>query len=90
MCRHRRHRRLNDIVRSLNNLHRKVNQIMATQEQLDALVTRIDTAVAGIRADIEVIKGQHPDIDLSGLEARVAGLEGLDAENPEAPVEPGE
>jgi hypothetical protein len=59
---------------------------MATQEQVDALATRIDTAVAGIRSDIERIRTEHPEVDLSGLEERVAGLEGLDAENP-APVE---
>jgi ABC-type transporter Mla subunit MlaD len=84
MCRWRR-RRTRTLI---NQLHRKVDAIMATQAQLDALVSRIDTAVAGIRADIDEIKAAHPEIDLSGLEARVAGLEGLDAENPAPPAEP--
>jgi len=72
----------------LQSLNRKADRIMATQADLDALVSRIDSAVAGIRTDIEQIKAAHPDIDLSGLEQRVASLEGLDAENPQAPVEP--
>ncbi|MGC5012501.1 hypothetical protein ACLQ2R_17195 [Streptosporangium sp. DT93] len=68
---------------------------MGKQDDLNAIVGRIDTAVAGIRSDIEAIKAEHPEVDLSALEARVAGLEGLDAEypvaapqDPEAPVEP--
>ncbi|KAB2347339.1 hypothetical protein [Actinomadura rudentiformis] len=67
---------------------------MATQEQVDAIAARIESAVSGLRADIEALKAAHPELDLSGLEGRVADLEGLDAENP-APVpepapEPGE
>ncbi|MFF3443662.1 hypothetical protein [Streptosporangium sp. NPDC002721] len=58
---------------------------MAKQDDLNNLVGRIDTAVAGIRSDIEAIKAEHPEVDLSALEARVAGLEGLDAEYPAAP-----
>lgn len=73
-----------DTLRALEKIDRKVSTLMATQEQLNALVERIDTAVAGIRQDIEDIKANHPEIDLSSLEERVAGLEGLDAENPEA------
>jgi chromosome segregation ATPase len=56
-----------------------------TQAQLDALTTRIDQATADIRADIQAIKDAHPDVDVSRLEATVASLEGLDAENPDAP-----
>ena len=73
----------------LKEISRKVGHVMATQEQLNALVARIDGSVAGIRLDIEQIKAAHPEIDLSALEERVAGLEGLDAENPEAVPEPG-
>lgn len=84
MCRWRR-RRTRTLIK---DLHRKVDAIMATQAQLDALVSRIDTAVAGIRQDIADIKAANPGIDLSALEDRVAGLEGLDAENPAPPAEP--
>ncbi|MEV0830914.1 MULTISPECIES: hypothetical protein [Streptosporangiaceae] len=58
---------------------------MAKQDEINNLVTRIDVAVSGIRSDIEAIKAEHPEVDLSALEARVAGLEGLDAEYPAAP-----
>jgi hypothetical protein len=71
-------------------LRRMEVMTMATQAALDALVARIDTAVAGIRADIEALKAREPELDLSSLEARVAGLEGLDAEYPEAPETPDE
>lgn len=56
--------------------------IMATQEQIDALAERIGTATADIRADIAQIKADHPEVDTSALESRVAGLEGLAGENP--------
>lgn len=56
-----------------------------TQQQVDAIVARIDQATSDIRADIQAIKDAHPDVDVSNLEASVAALEGLDAENPETP-----
>jgi hypothetical protein len=62
--------------------------VMATQEQVDAIVARIDSSTTAIRQDIADIKAAHPEIDLGPLEASVAGLESLDAENPTAPVEP--
>lgn len=86
MCRHRRY----GIYRLLIDLHRKADHIMATQQDIDAFVSRIDTAISGIRADIEQIKAAHPELDLSGLESRVADLEGLDAENPAADPTPAE
>lgn len=66
-------------------LHRKVDQIMGKQDDLNALVARIDVAVGGIRQDIADLKAAHPEVDFTALEERVAGLEGLDAENPSAP-----
>jgi hypothetical protein len=62
--------------------------VMATQEQVDAIVARIDASTTAIRQDIADIKAAHPEIDLGPLEASVAGLESLDAENPTAPEEP--
>lgn len=79
-------RRTQSIKRSLREINWKVNKIMATQQEtLDAIVARIDAATAGIRADIADLKAANPEIDFTALEERVAGLEGLDAENPEAP-----
>lgn len=71
----------------LNSLTAKVDQIMAKQADIDAIATRIETAVANIRADIQAIKDAHPALDLSKLEASVGMLDGLDGENPPAPVE---
>lgn len=88
MCRWRRHHpRMRTL---LNTLNRKVDTIMATQAQLDALVTRLNTAVAGIRQDIADIKAANPAVDFSALEESIGGLEGLDAENPAPPAEPGQ
>lgn len=69
---------------SLEEIDRKVSRIMTQQEDLDAFVERIDAAVAGIRQDIADLKAANPAVDFTALEERVAGLEGLDAENPQA------
>jgi hypothetical protein len=45
-------------------LRRMEVMTMATQAALDALVARIDTAVAGIRADIEALKAREPELDV--------------------------
>jgi hypothetical protein len=79
------HERLSRIEQGQSRLHRKVEIIMGKQDDLNNLVARIDTAVAGIRSDIEGLKADNPDVDFSALEARVQGLEGLDAEYPAAP-----
>lgn len=71
--------------RSLEDIERKVDFLMTKQEDLDAFVARIDVAVAGIRQDIADIKTANPAVDFTALEDRVAGLEGLDAENPTPP-----
>lgn len=69
---------------ALNEINRKLDILMTKQEELNAMVARIDAAVAGIREDIRVLKEENPAVDFSALEERVAGLEGLDAENPSA------
>lgn len=77
-----------DLHIKVNHLNRKVEEIMAgQQEALDAIVARIDTATADIRQDIADLKAANPSVDFSALEEKVAGLEGLDAENP-APEPP--
>ncbi|MFS1304411.1 hypothetical protein [Streptosporangium longisporum] len=57
------------------------------QERIDALVKRLGDLTEGIRADLAKIKAENPNVDLGPLEARVATLEGLDAEYPPAPQE---
>lgn len=91
----------------LGRIERRLERMekhMATQTDVDNLVGRInsvksavDTGVAGIRSDLEALKAEHPELDLSALTASVASLETsvqgvteLDAENPAAPVEPAE
>lgn len=90
MCRHRPRTRtiLRDAIRLLRELNRKVDTVSENQDQVNAFVARIDTATAGIRQDIADLKAANPAVDFSALEERVAGLEGLDAENPAAPAEP--
>lgn len=78
------HEWLSRIERGQSHLHRKVGLIMAKQDQINALVERLSAVTDGLRSDIEAIKAEHPEVDLSALEARVAGLEGLDAEYPAA------
>lgn len=78
-------RRCARILHTLDEIDRKVGRIMTKQDDLNNLVARVDVAVAGIRQDIADIKAANPEVDLSALEERVAGLEGLDAENPAPP-----
>lgn len=72
---------------------------MATQEQVDAIgaavttaVDSINSALAGIRSDIDALKAQA-NVDVGPLEAKVAevtaaaqALSDLDTENPPPPA----
>ena len=98
---------LDTIAVQLANLGAQVGALterlshMATQEQVDAIavavgdaVSTINTALSGIRSDIDALKAQA-NVDTSGLEARVAevtaaaqALTDLDVENPTAPPTP--
>lgn len=82
------HEGLARIERAQSSLNKKMGMIMGKQDDLNNLVARIDVAVTGLRADIEDLKARYEDVDFSALEARVQGLEGLDAEYPVAPQEP--
>jgi hypothetical protein len=76
-------------------LHRMEQLAMANQDQIDAYAARLGATTDGIRSDIADLKQQitngtpAQELDFSALESRVAGLEGLDAENPATPVDPG-
>jgi uncharacterized coiled-coil protein SlyX len=61
---------------------RTAHMATLTQEQLDNLTTAITTAVANIRQDIADLRALVPNLDTSALDASVAALEALDAENP--------
>lgn len=76
-----------DAYQKISRIDRKVDQIMTAQEQANALAERLAVATDGIRQDIADLKAANPEVDFSALEQRVAGLEGLDAENP-GPAEP--
>ena len=58
---------------------------MTTQEKIDAVTAAIDTATTGIRADIQTLKdaiANGQTADFTALDAKVAALAALDAENP--------
>ena len=62
---------------------------MATQEQVDAIASAIDTATTGIASDIADLKAAVAAgnaLDFTALDAKVAALAALDAENPAPPV----
>jgi hypothetical protein len=88
---------LEQIVTQLDRIEERVS-LMATQAQVDAIsgnitaaVGQINTALAGIRQDIEDLRAQA-NVDVGPLEARVAevtaaaqSLTDLDVENPTPP-----
>ena len=95
------HRGYSKLRRELSELKAFISQRMdnmahESQAKIDALVATINAAVSGIdnginaiRADIAVIKAQHPEVNLADLEASVLALsevkvkvDTLDAENP--------
>lgn len=69
----------------------------AQAAKLEALKTTIDTAVSGLRTDIQALKdaiaaagGPDPAVDaaFAQIEARLAPLTALDGENPSVPPVP--
>jgi hypothetical protein len=61
---------------------------VTNQEKINAIAAAIDAGVTGIRADIDALKAQRDAgevLDFTTLEAKVAALQALDAENPPAP-----
>jgi TATA-binding protein-associated factor Taf7 len=73
---------------SLDEINRKVDRLMAQQDKANELTERLGKVTEGIRRDIEAIKAANPAVDFTALEERVSGLEGLDAENPDAETPP--
>lgn len=85
-------------IRRLLETIEERTRTMATQDDIDQLTTRIQaqdarvqTALDGIRQDLDALKAAHPELDLSNLDASVAQLEQvgsaaeeLDGENPPA------
>lgn len=76
-----------DIIRRLTRMERIMSQ---NQDKIDSLSGQLETATVGIRQDIADLKAQPgaETLDFSALDARVASLSELDAENPAAPVDP--
>lgn len=58
---------------------------MTLQEKIDGVTAAIDTATTGIKADIQALKdaiANGQTVDFTALDAKVAALAALDAENP--------
>lgn len=69
------------ILRSLQELHAKVDIVMTQQDDLNAAATEIQaenadlaTAAANIAAEIAALKAANPALDLTALDAAVAGI----------------
>lgn len=59
--------------------------LVTNQQKLDGIATAIDAATVGIKADIDALKAAvstGQTLDFSALDAKVAALAALDAENP--------
>lgn len=81
------------VLRQTQMIKELGERTMATQDQVNALAASVTSDVAAIRAEVDEIKANHPDVDLSGLEAAVASLhqtaQDIDP-SPEAPVDSGD
>lgn len=88
-------------IRLLQELHRKVDRIMTTQDELNAEAQQIETDVASIKdatgkinSEIAALEAQIASgqpVDLTGLKAAVADLDGATtavAAVPPAPAPP--
>jgi hypothetical protein len=79
-------RSLRRIETALGIILERENVIMDQQDQLDAdvaavqaVVTDLAAATANIQAEIDALKAANPGLDLSGLDAAVAALQGAQA-----------
>lgn len=71
------------------DIHHIQRMIMTLQEKVDAITTAIDTATTGIKADIQTLKdtiANGQTADFTALDAKVAALAALNAENPAPPT----
>jgi hypothetical protein len=72
------------------HLIRITEALMATQADIDAFTTRINTATDAIRGEITTLQQQLAaagvDVDLSGLDTAVTGLESIEPAAPAAPT----
>jgi ABC-type transporter Mla subunit MlaD len=87
-------------IRRLLETIEKRTRTMATQDDIDQLTTRMDqrdaqlqSALDGIRQDVADLKAEHPEVDLSRLDAAIGQFEQLtdtatelDGENPAPPA----
>lgn len=63
--------------------------IMTNQQKLDAIAAALDAAAAGLAADIQALKDQVANgqtLDFTAVDAKVAALAALDADNPPPPT----
>jgi hypothetical protein len=74
----------NSLMALITHRFDRLERIMAeTQAQLDALVSQINTGVSDITNEIAALKDQPAgqDLDFSGLDSAVQGLQTLDTSN---------
>lgn len=77
------------VERRLDALYRVLDQLreiaLTNQEKINSITVAINTATEGIRADIQALKDANAAgqvLDFTALDAKVAALAALDAENP--------
>jgi len=56
----------------------KKENTMSDQDSVNAFVARLSAATDAIRAEIAALQAANPALDLTGLEAAVGGVEGLE------------
>jgi ABC-type xylose transport system substrate-binding protein len=70
-------------------LHHLRSLIVTNQEKIDAIAVAIDTAATGLAADIQALKdavAAGQTLNFTALDAKIAALQALDAQNPPAPT----
>lgn len=70
-------KQLTAIQQSLKAIQAK-EKTMATQDDINALSDRLGAAVSAIQQEISDLQAANPTLDLSGLQDKVAAVEGLE------------
>jgi aryl carrier-like protein len=79
--------RLDRIEKLLHTVIKKENKLMTDQEHLDADVQALGAGLDEIVAEIDALKAQHPAVDFTALDAVVARVQGVAADNAPPPAD---